>query len=366
MCFACVVSGDELVVVNGVEEFALIGNVIEDIQDQAMLFQTRDGRLWHLKPEQIKEHRVDEEPVKPFTRKGLGRDLRDQLEKVFNDDFKVHEADEFVIVYNTHKDYARWIGGLYRRFERGFGHFWKARKLKPTKPEFPLSVIVFKSRQQFHQYMGRELGAVNEEMIAYYNLETNRVTMYDLTADQIQGEAMGQRRIHEVLNNHRALPMVATIIHEGTHQLMFNTGLQTRFADTPLWLNEGIAMYFEVPDLEANNGWRKIGQLNFLRMQRVLDYFNRRPVDSLKTMIMSDECFRNESALDMYAQAWAFNYFLLNEYEQEFTSYLKFMSEKPRLRRDSPEKRLADFQKFFKVDFEQLDEELTRYIRSKS
>ena len=153
MCFACAASADELVVVNGVEEFTLIGNVIEDVKDQVMLFQTRDGRLWPLKPEQIKEHRVDEKVVEPFSRKALGRDLRDQLENDFRDDFKMHEADEFVIVYNTHKDYARWVGGLYRRFDRGFGNFWKSRKLKPTKPEFPLSVIVFKSRLQFHQYM---------------------------------------------------------------------------------------------------------------------------------------------------------------------------------------------------------------------
>ena len=366
MCFACAASADELVVVNGVEEFTLIGNVIEDVKDQVMLFQTRDGRLWPLKPEQIKEHRVDEKVVEPFSRKALGRDLRDQLENDFRDDFKMHEADEFVIVYNTHKDYARWVGGLYRRFDRGFGNFWKSRKLKPTKPEFPLSVIVFKSRLQFHQYMERELGTINEEMIAYYNIETNRVTMFDLTADQLQGEAAGARRIHEVLNNPRALPMVATIIHEGTHQLMFNTGLQTRFSDTPLWLNEGIAMYFEVPDLGANNGWRKIGQVNFLRLHRVLDYFNRRPGDSLKTMIMNDQCFRDDAALDMYAQAWAFNYFLLNNYEKEFVAYLKFMSEKPRMRLDTPEERLANFQKFFKVDIEQLDKELIKYIRSQS
>ena len=362
----CITIADEVTVVRAGEETTLIGNVIVKSQDEGMLFQTRDGRLWPLTPEQIKDHKQNDEPVEPFNRKAQGRELRDELERDYQDDFKIHEADEFVIVYNTHKDYARWIGGLYRRFERGFGGYWRSRKIKPEKPEFPLSVIVFKSRQQYHLYMKRELGVVNPETIAYYNLETNRVTMFDLTADELGNKPADQRRIHEVLNNPRAIPMVATIIQEGTHQLMFNTGMQTRFSDTPLWLNEGLAMYFEVPDLQSNKGWRKIGQVNFLRMRPLLQYFRRRPPNSLKTMIMTDAPFREESALDMYAQAWAFSYFLLNEHSDEFVEYLKFMSKKPRLQYDDPEVRLTDFLQFFEMDLEELDEEFVEFIRKQN
>ena len=357
------VPADEVVVIHGERELQLVGNIIVEAQDEGLLFQTRDGRLWPLRPEQIKDRQTGDEMVKPLSRKELGRELRQKLNADFGNGFKIHEADKFVIVYNTHKDYARWIGGLYRRFERGFNHYWRTRKFKPAKPDFPLSVVVFKSRQQYHQYMKRELGFVNDEMIAYYNLESNRVTMFDLTADELAGRPANQRRIHEVLNNPRAIPMVATIIHEGTHQLMFNSGMQTRFSDTPLWLNEGLAMYFEVPDLNSNQGWRKIGQVNFLRLRPVLEYFRRRPADSLKSMIATDKHFRDASALDMYAQAWAFNYFLLNEHEEEFVEYLKFMAEKPMLKYDSPETRLKDFQRFFEKDLDQLDVEFVRYIR---
>lgn len=364
--FTAATAADQVVVERGGEQITLIGNVIAKSQDGGVLFQTRDGRLWPLQPDQISEHQEDDEAVQPLTRKNLGRQIRAELNRDFGDDFKIHEADKFVIVYNTHKDYARWVGGLYRRFERGFNNYWRTRDFKPHDPQFPLSVIVFKSRRQFHQYMQRELGTVNPEMIAYYNMETNRVTMYDLTADELAGQPIDQRRIQQVLSNPRAIPMVATIIHEGTHQLMFNLGMQTRFSDTPLWLNEGMAMYFEVPDLSSKNGWRKIGQINFLRMGPLLHYFRRRPADALKSMIMFDKPFRGPAALDMYAQAWAFNYFLLNQHQDEFVEYLKFMSNKPRLQYDSPEQRLADFIQFFDIDLEQLDEEFVEFMRSRN
>ena len=39
----------------------------------------------------------------------------------------------------------------------------------------------------------------------------------------------------------------ATIIHEATHQMAFNTGVHNRFAPTPVWLAEGLGTMFEAP-----------------------------------------------------------------------------------------------------------------------
>ena len=44
---------------------------------------------------------------------------------------------------------------------------------------------------------------------------------------------------------------MATIVHEATHQIAFNCGMQQRYADIPLWLCEGMAVYFEAPDLAS-------------------------------------------------------------------------------------------------------------------
>ena len=66
--------------------------------------------------------------------------------------------------------------------------------------------------------------------------------------------------------------MVATIIHEATHQLAFNRGLQARFADVPLWVSEGIALYFETPDLRNSRGWQTVGAVNRVRLDRFRQY----------------------------------------------------------------------------------------------
>ncbi len=354
---------DEVIIRRGGQRIELSGEILVEAQkDNGILFQSRDGRLWRLAAAEIESKQNNDESLPPLTRKELGQQIQSEL----NSEFKIHEADEFVIVYNTETAYARWVAGLYRRFERGFSAYWARNRFRLEKPEFPLAVIIFKSRGEYEKYMSNELGIGNSNLIAYYNFESNRVVMFDLTAggDGSAGKSNDPRRINNVLNNPDAIPMVATIIHEGTHQLMFNNGMQSRFSDTPLWINEGLAMFFEVPDLESTRGWGKIGQVNFLRLGPVLQYFRTRPADSLKLMIQSDEAFRGQRALDMYAQAWAFNYFLLNRHKERYVEYLQKMSKKPLLIYDSPEQRLADFQEFFEQDFDDLDREFVQYIRS--
>ena len=66
---------DEVDIDAGSDPLTLVGNVVEMAQDKGMLFQTRDGRLWPLSPDKIREHRPDEEPAKPLSRKELGREL---------------------------------------------------------------------------------------------------------------------------------------------------------------------------------------------------------------------------------------------------------------------------------------------------
>ena len=91
----------------------------------------------------------------------------------------------------------------------------------------------------------------------------------------------------------QAEPLVATIIHEATHQIAFNCGLQTRFADIPLWVSEGIAVYFETPDLTNSKGWKEIGAVNRPRLDRFREYLTRRPADSLSTLISDDTRLRD-------------------------------------------------------------------------
>lgn len=78
-------------------------------------------------------------------------------------------------------------------------------------------------------------------------------------------------------------------------------------------------------------------------------------------MILDDELFREpRTAVDSYAAAWAWNYFLIRWKPKEYAAYLKDLAEKPRLVLDDKATRMADFQKHFGKDMDSLEEEFYR------
>jgi len=163
--------------------------------------------------------------------------------------------------------------------------------------------------------------------------------------------------------------LVATVIHEATHQIAFNCGLQTRLADIPIWLNEGVAMYFETPDLRSSTGWRGIGAVNQNRLFQFRGYYKKRPQDSLLTLMANDrriqgksedERFQGrEAILNAYGEAWCLTYYLIRYKPKQFVAYLKFLSEKQPSFIDTPEQRIEQFEQFF-GDLKTLDREFIR------
>jgi hypothetical protein len=174
-----------------------------------------------------------------------------------------------------------------------------------------------------------------------------------------------QDHIQMLLSRPAAERTVATVIHEATHQLAFNSGLQTRFADNPFWLSEGLAIYFESPDLSSRRGWKRVGEINETRLRGMRDYLARRPATSLASLITDDQRFRQtQEAKDAYAEAWSLCYFLIRRHPDGFRRYLEIIRGKQALGRDTPEQRLREFQEAFGVDLTSLDRDLLRALES--
>jgi hypothetical protein len=151
-----------------------------------------------------------------------------------------------------------------------------------------------------------------------------------------------------MLSQPAAVPLVATIVHEATHQIAFNCGLQTRYADIPLWLCEGMAVYFEAPDLASTRGWRGIGRVNYPRLTTFRENLSGWEAGALERLVADDRRFRDPRvAADAYADAWALNYYLIKYRPREYTSYLKLLADKRPLVQDDQQKRLADFREHF-------------------
>ena len=228
--------------------------------------------------------------------------------------------------------------------------------------------MVFDSKAAYTAYAQQELGeqAASAISYGYYSLRSNRVIIYDLTeaTNALSTRGANAAQINRLLSQPGAERTVATIIHEATHQIAYNSGLHQRYADIPLWLNEGLAIYFETPDLRSSQGWRGIGGVNRVRLAEFRQYLTSRPDDSLETLLLGSERFRNpRTAVDAYAEAWAVNYFLIRRYPKQFTEYLKIMAQKRPIIADDPETRRAEFQRCFGTSPSELDDEFLRYMR---
>ena len=353
-------AGDQLTLTRDGKQHELVGDVLLDAQDNSMYFMQDDGRAWFVKPDEIKQRIDSEQDAEPASFAAMEKSLLEELPE----GFRIYKTKHYLIAYQTERAYAKWMAQLYEgRLYRQFEIFWRNKKLPLTKPKYPMVVIIFKTKAEYQRYVDRDLGP-GQDIVAYYNLLTNRVAMFDFTAgDRRPGEEISARRIEEITQNPAAIYMVATIVHEGTHQLMYNRGVQTRFADSPLWLNEGLAMFFEAPDLRNKKGWKAPGRVFDQRLIRFRNTLQNRPQNSIERLLTDDDRLKDpETAVDGYAEAWAFNHFLLKRHSKEYIEYLKEHAMLPPLSTADSKQRLDEFQKHFDDDFERLEKDFLKYI----
>jgi len=343
----------------------VVGKVLTEAVDGGLLMLDREGFLWAVQSSELSKRTKDATPYEPMEKKELQERLVEQLPV----GFRVHITAHYVICYNTSPAYAQWCGALYERLYRGFHNYWDRRGLELRDPDMPLVALVFAAKEDYERYARSELGDATSNIIGYYSLRTNRVTMYDLTGTSglqgVGGRLTTTTQINRLLMQPGAERMVATIIHEATHQIAYNCGLHTRYADIPLWMSEGLAVYFETPDLRSKQGWRNIGGVNRQRLARFRQYVRVRQTESLKRLIEDDDRFRQpETALDAYAEAWALNYFLIRRRLEDYVKYLQELAERQPLIYDTPEERLKAFTAAFGEDLAELDADFLQFMRT--
>lgn len=341
----------------------LTGKIEVEAEDGGVLMLARDGVLWAVQPDEIQSRRKDDQPFERLSRDGIKEQLRQELP----DGFQIHETAHYVIVYNTGRAYAEWVGGLFERLHRGFYNYWKKRGVKLQAAELPMIAMVFNDQGSYARYSRPELGEGADSIVGYYSLRSNRVITFDLTG---RGELRTPKRpgslalINKVLASPQAMPTVATIIHEATHQLAYNSGLQRRYAENPLWLSEGLAIYFETPDLKSSRGWRGIGSVSEVRLRRLRSGLSRHTYGDFLQLLTDDESLRGESAVMRYAQAWGWCHFLSRRYPKEFSAYISELSKLPALEEGTADDRIAAFRRHFGRDLEKLHGQFLRYVNT--
>ena len=247
----------------------LAGRVVIEATDGGMLLETDDGVLWIIEAGETQSRRQLETPFAPVTPEKMAERLLAELPA----GFRIHTTPHYVVCYNTSRTYAQWTSSLLERLYKAFTNYWKNKGLELREPEFPLAVLVFADRQTYDQAAAticpRAWATSSASTASARTASTCSTSAGWKQSARRRGRRGSLREINQMLSQPAAVPLVATIVHEATHQIAFNCGLQTRFADIPLWLCEGMAVYFEAPDLASTRGWRGIGRVNYPRLDNV-------------------------------------------------------------------------------------------------
>lgn len=327
--------------------------------DGGVLMLTRDGHMLTATPQQLKQKRQLDKYFTP-----LGEpELEQHLTAEFGSGFTFTHTKHFTLCSQSSKRYSQWCGSLFERLYTVIHNYWDNDVLPLHELQVPLIAIIFKDRAAFEAYASQNVKKDVTDLHGFYSSQSNRIVLYDLTAAANKRPADPDVDILEILR--KSPSDIASVIHESTHQIAFNIGLHTRYADNPLWLTEGLATYFETPDLQSQTGWLTLGQPNPLRLSRFVDYtHSRRKADSLQTLISSDQRFQDQKTiLDAYAEAWALSYFLIHTRRRDYEKYLKLIADRKPLIKVTPEEQLKAFQSVFGDDLAHLDQQFLKYMQ---
>ena len=360
---------EEVAFVRDGRDKSVTGRIVVEAADGGLLLEAPDGVLWSIERAELRHRTKLEAPFKPLAQAAMSERLLSEMPA----GFRSFTTPHYIIVYNTSRTYAQWTGSLLERLHKAFTNYWQGQGIELHEPEFPLPVYLFATRQEYDQASREDLPGGTGNIIGFYSLRSNRVNMFDLTGAEAVREASegrlsasarrgSMREINDMLSQPAAVPLVATVVHEATHQIAFNCGLQQRYADIPLWLCEGMAVYFEAPDLTNTRGWRGIGRVNYPRLETFRKNLSNWNDGTLEAMLRDSQRFRDpRTAADAYADAWALNYYLIKYEPKAYAEYLKVLAEKRPLIDDAPAERLAEFRTHF-GDLGKLEQEFLKQM----
>ncbi|WP_076343506.1 DUF1570 domain-containing protein [Paludisphaera borealis] len=168
-------------------------------------------------------------------------------------------------------------------------------------------------------------------------------------------------RRRELLLADRRLAMDDGIAaHETIHLLAAASGLQPRHDAFPIWLQEGLAMQFEVV---RGGRWAGIGRAHDIRLA---DWRSLNPPPPLEPLVR-DKGFGRGYQRDPYVQAWALVYFLRARRSAQFVTFLDLLRNPSPATDDHPESPPTPFDAFrraFGTDLESLEREWHEFLRN--
>ena len=312
--------------------------------DTRLLLLGRDGSLHDIESRDVQQYEVLSTEFQPMTQ----REMRGQLlRRVWSCIRSVW--NQYVLGSASHGT-KRLVGAAVRTalsiIYAPFQCAWNAY----SAPEFPLVAIAFKSRSEFVNYANQTGVQVPGGVVGFYSMLTNRIMLYDVAANSSRGSDSSRN--------------AATILHEATHQIAFNSGVHSRYAAPPRWLAEGLATMFEAPGLWDPVHYPRLeDRISTDRCAACVKYLktNGQPNQLAQFISQSDEQFTKDPAA-AYAQAWAFSFFLSEKEPARYVQYLAATAARQPFHKYSEVERIQEFTRVFGTDFGLLDARFHRFI----
>lgn len=299
----------------------------------------RDGRLWDFAPNRTNKFRKTSGTFSSYS----APELRGQLEREFGPKLTVTSTGHYLVAHPKGKEaWAARFEDLYRSII----NYFSLRNLPVRSPDFPLVAVVWPTREDYVRYSASQGSPVGPNVLGYYSPTTNRVTLYDLGS-----QAAGWQQNE------------ATIIHEATHQVAFNTGLHNRFASTPRWLAEGLGTMFEAPGVWNWRNYPSVAdRVNRLRLAEFRQLKARgRQSGVFANLLGSDRMFETDPSA-AYAEAWAWVFFLTETHSQKFGQYVARVAAQENFTAYPLAKRMNDFTAIFGQDLRTLERHFLNFI----
>jgi hypothetical protein len=335
----------------------LTGKVVAEARDLFWLIG-QDGRVHQLRTNEVK--RVEQ--ASPKFNAWPHSVIRNQVARELGSGFESATTRHYV-VFARSADQARQFAETFEQVWRSFHHYFSVRQFKIPEPEFPLVAIVFPSAGAFAKYAKQEGVAVSSGLKGYYLTTSNRVALYEGSAARAFAPEASPFESPGCWASIQA-DLRATMVHEATHQLAFNTGLHPRLGANPKWVVEGLATVFEAPGIRGTVAGGGIkSRLNPERFNWFGSFAkSRRKPRSLEAFLASDEMFEQET-LDAYSQAWALTFYLIETRPREYSEYLKVIASRERLAAYTANARVDDFKQAISKDVSLLEAQFLRFMK---
>jgi hypothetical protein len=329
----------------------------------------------------------------------VDQDVSEEFRTEMGRGFAIYRTDHFRICYNCTDVYAEICGELMERVYHSFIRFFMDRGFEPVPLQDRLEVVLFDSRDQFQRYTRWQFSEMTMSS-GFYSTETDRSYYYDSLNDgKFQGykrelaqqEEYVARMREEVTSNRRGSTRytvtdsdgtkremrrdgllkelsrqeekleqqnemlrnmyrnlnISITVHETTHQLAYSLGIHSHYCENPLWLVEGLAMFFEAPQ---QGQWYGPGRIHQDRLESFLT--SCEPGGNgitLTELITNDRTFALADSVSKtaYAHAWSLFYYLVQEQHENLFDYIYDLSRRKQNRSYEPADRVADFEKYF-------------------